>query len=76
MSKNVDDVIVETALNLLSTRESKQSPNPHVSATEVRAHLPAEYLTPASIAYVEMILDDEFGKRYSGKNVVYFLKVK
>lgn len=74
MSKNIDDVIVETALNLLSTRESKQSPNPHVSATEVRAHLPTPW--SASVAYVEMILDDEFGKRYSGKNVVYFLKVK
>jgi len=76
MSKNIDDVIVETTLNLLSARESKQSPSPHVSADEVFAYLPGEHLRKCNKAYVEMILDDEFSKRYNGKQVVYFLKVK
>ena len=69
-----DEVILEAALNILAALEKKCIINPKFSLAEVKAKLPMN--GHPTDAYIQMILDDEFSKRYDGKNVVYFLKVK
>jgi len=69
-----DNAILETALNILSLFE-RQNRKLQFTASEVKAHLPLLGSQPND-DYIQMILDDEFSKRYEGKQVVYFLKIK
>ena len=70
---NWDEAILEAALNVLSEQE-KLSKFPKFNLRDVKAKIPS--LGRPTDAYIQMILDDEFSKRYDGKNVVYFLKIK
>jgi hypothetical protein len=72
---NIDDLILETTLNLLSVMESKNI-EPRVTLDKVESSIPYNQKARCNKQYIQMILDDEFSKKYDGKEIVYFLKVK
>ena len=69
-----DEIILEAALNILAILEKRCIINPKFSLADVKAKLPMN--GHPTDAYIQMILDDEFSKRYDGKQVVYFMKIK
>ena len=71
----VDNAILETALTLLSEMERKGF-EAKVTLAQVEASLPYAHKVKCNKAYIQLVLDEEFSKRYNGKEIVYFLKVK
>jgi len=70
-----DNIIIEVALNFLAELEKKKAVL-KFNVSDIKKNLPFLIGKQPTDAYIQMILDDEFSKRYDGKYVVYFLKVK
>jgi hypothetical protein len=72
MNDEWDKAILETALMILSKLE-KNKHVPKFTIDDLKKHMPELSPYPPD-AYIDLILDDEFNKRYSGKQIVYFMK--
>jgi len=62
-------------LNFLAELEKKKAVL-KFNVSDIKKNLPLLAGKQPTDAYIQMILDDEFSKRYDGKYVVYFLKIK